>query len=178
MTNVNLHLSYTHTKRQVSAAAAAARSHWNALWCSKISPRPIPKCQGEWHPVHNQTMDLDSWRCRCRSVCSYPYIYSPSTSFQFISNRSCTKKVLTFSICVAGKLEWIIVYLCSLQLMLEKDRRSTACIFLRYCLNISTHRTSVSTTARTVSISAIVFDLIDFRVITIPDKTLPIVPKT
>ena len=43
---------------------------------------------------------------------------------------------------------------------------------------MSFHKTSVSTTASTVSISAIVFDLIDFRVITIPDSTLPIVPKT
>ena len=53
-----------------------------------------------------------------------------------------------------------------------------SCILFRYCRNMSTHRTRVSTTARTVSISAIVFDLIDFRVITIPDKTLPAVPKT
>ena len=37
-------LSYEHTKRQVavSASAAEARSHWDALWCSKIGPRPIP----------------------------------------------------------------------------------------------------------------------------------------
>ena len=34
-------LSYEHTERQ--AAAAASRSHWNALWHSKIGPRPIPK---------------------------------------------------------------------------------------------------------------------------------------
>ena len=36
----------------------------------------------------------------------------------------------------------------------------------------------MSSTASTVSISAIVFDLIDFRVITIPESMLPIVPKT
>ena len=34
---------YKHTERQ--AAAATARSHWNALWRSKIGPRPIPKRQ-------------------------------------------------------------------------------------------------------------------------------------
>ena len=34
-------LSYEHTERQ--AAAAVSRSHWNALWRSKIGPRPIPK---------------------------------------------------------------------------------------------------------------------------------------
>ena len=39
-------LSYEHTERQAaaSATAAASRSHWNALWRSKIGPRPIPKC--------------------------------------------------------------------------------------------------------------------------------------
>ena len=47
----NVNLSYTHTERQ--ALASVARSHWNALWRSRISPRPIPKRQGEWHPVHN-----------------------------------------------------------------------------------------------------------------------------
>ena len=62
--------------------------------------------------------------------------------------------------------------------MLEKDLRSISCILFRYCRNISTQRTSVSTTASTVNINAIVFDLIDLRVITIPDKMLPIVPKT
>ena len=38
-------LSYEHTKRQ--AAAAAARSHWNALWRSKMGPRSIPKHHGK-----------------------------------------------------------------------------------------------------------------------------------
>ena len=36
-------LSCKHTERQ--AAASAAKSHWNALWRSKIGPRPIPKRQ-------------------------------------------------------------------------------------------------------------------------------------
>ena len=70
------------------------------------------------------------------------------------------------------------IHLCNLQLMLDNDLKSMSCIFFRYCRNMSTHRTSVSTTASTVSINAIVFDLIDFRVITIPDFTLPTVPKT
>ena len=69
-------------------------------------------------------------------------------------------------------------YLCNLQLTLDKVLKSKPYVYFRYNLNISTHRTPVSTTASTVSISAIVFDLIDFRVITIPDKTLPTVPKT
>ena len=69
-------------------------------------------------------------------------------------------------------------YLWNLQLMLEKDLKSMSRILFRYCPSMSTHRTSVSITASTVSINAIVFDLIDFRVIVIPDRTLPTVPNT
>ena len=53
--------SYTHTERQ--AARQAARSHWNALWRSKIDPRPIPKRHGERHYVHNTFQwDFAAWR--------------------------------------------------------------------------------------------------------------------
>ena len=49
MTRQLVDLGYNHTERQAAAAAsvsvAAARSHWIALWCSKISPRPTLKCQ-------------------------------------------------------------------------------------------------------------------------------------
>ena len=65
-----------------------------------------------------------------------------------------------------------------MQLILEKVLMLILCTLTRYPFIISTHRIPVSSTARTVNIKAIVFDLIDFRVITTPDSTLPIVPKT
>ena len=40
-------LRYKHTECQ--KVAAVARSHWNALWRSKIGARPIPKCYGKHH---------------------------------------------------------------------------------------------------------------------------------
>ena len=47
-----------------------------------------------------------------------------------------------------------------------------------YCRSRSVHRTRVSLTARMISIRPMVERLIAFCVITNPDKTLPIVPKT
>ena len=75
-------LSYNDTKRQAECQAAhqAARSHWNALWCSKIGPRSIPKRHGKrqnskasadaWH----LTLDapLDAWCGYSFSACPLP----------------------------------------------------------------------------------------------------------
>ena len=40
-----IRLSYEHTELQ--ASASAVRSHWNALWRSKMGPRSIPKRHGK-----------------------------------------------------------------------------------------------------------------------------------
>ena len=52
-------LSYTHTERQALryASPAAARSHWNVLWRSKMSPRSIPKRHGK-----RQNFKAAAWR--------------------------------------------------------------------------------------------------------------------
>ena len=58
-------LSYNHTERQVErqAACQAARSHWNALWRSKMGPRSIPERHGK-----HQNFKAAAWR----SVWLYP----------------------------------------------------------------------------------------------------------
>ena len=58
--------SYTHTERQAArqGSAAAPRSHWNALWRSKMGPRSNPK----HHSKHQNfkaaawCLTLDAWR--------------------------------------------------------------------------------------------------------------------
>ena len=80
-----VHLSYTHTERQ--AAASVARSHWKALWWSKIGPRPIPKCQGECHHVHNTFhWDLAADAAARCSVWVYPKSAKSVFTFIFLWN--------------------------------------------------------------------------------------------
>ena len=61
-------LLYNHTELQAErqASAAAARSHWNALWRLKIGPRPIPKMSVTMDPMgSNLTLDA---RCGINSL--------------------------------------------------------------------------------------------------------------
>ena len=109
------------------------------------------------------------------------FIWTKTTNFQSrrnfaLSDARDVRKLKEEILCMNDQQKEF--YLCNLQLALEIVLKSMPCIYFRYNLNIFTHSTPVSTTASTVNISAIVFDLIDFRVITIPDRTLPIVPKT
>ena len=61
-------LSYNHTERQAESQVAhqAARSHWNALWRSKMGPRSIPKRQ----PKH-QNFKAAAWRLMLDARCGY-----------------------------------------------------------------------------------------------------------
>ena len=69
-------LSYNHTKWQVERQAAhqAARSHWNALWCSKMGLRSIPKHHGKRQNSKASACHLMLYaRCGCAlSACPLP----------------------------------------------------------------------------------------------------------
>ena len=110
-------LSYTHTKRQ--AAAAAARSHWNALWRSKMGPRSIFKRQGERHHVHmNPMYSMETiWRCRLKlgvgiSLGWYFYPAYSTWIFQSIRNRVCisaqSAKIWSCTVCAYYILSYVL----------------------------------------------------------------------